>query len=120
MNPIISAALRSRRAVIFDWDGTLANTHERNFRSLCDALDPHNVTVDPECPTRAIATTRTRTVVASRLETDRVAGGPEPRSVPCGPRNTSPCKDLYLDQRCKTFNYQLTAQITAGHARSHL
>ncbi len=48
MNLIISAALHGRRAVIFDWDGTLADTHERNYRALCDALAAHNVTVAPE------------------------------------------------------------------------
>ena len=46
MNPTISAALHDRPVVIFDWD--LADTHERNYNSRCDALDPDNVTVDPD------------------------------------------------------------------------
>lgn len=48
MNLIISAALHGCRAVLFDWDGTLADTHERNYRSLCDALAPHQVTIDAQ------------------------------------------------------------------------
>jgi beta-phosphoglucomutase-like phosphatase (HAD superfamily) len=48
MSPIISAALHGRPAVIFDWHGTLADTHERSYRLLCDALNPHSVTVDAE------------------------------------------------------------------------
>lgn len=48
MNLIISAALHGRRAAIFDWDGTVADTRERNYRSLCDALAPHDVTVGSE------------------------------------------------------------------------
>jgi hypothetical protein len=33
------------RAVLLDWDGTLADTRERNYRSLRDALAPYQVTV---------------------------------------------------------------------------
>ncbi|MGH4013760.1 MAG: HAD family hydrolase [Pseudonocardiaceae bacterium] len=48
MDLIIHIALTDRRAVIFDWDGTLADTRDRNYRSLCAALAPHNITVDPD------------------------------------------------------------------------
>lgn len=44
----ISAVLNGCRAIVFDWDGTLADTNERNYRALCDALAPHQVIVEPE------------------------------------------------------------------------
>lgn len=47
MNPINPAALLDYRAIIFDWDGTLADTRERNYQALCDALAPYHVTVTP-------------------------------------------------------------------------
>lgn len=43
---IIYTALIGRRAVILDWDGTLADTQDRNYHALCAALAPHNATVD--------------------------------------------------------------------------
>jgi beta-phosphoglucomutase-like phosphatase (HAD superfamily) len=43
----LTAALHACRAVLFDWDGTLADTHERNYRALVDALAPYEVTVEP-------------------------------------------------------------------------
>jgi len=36
------------RALICDWDGTLADTTARNHRSLCAALAPHGVTVSDQ------------------------------------------------------------------------
>ncbi|MGB3444591.1 MAG: hypothetical protein WBA97_38110 [Actinophytocola sp.] len=45
MNRIIAAALNGRRALIVDWDNTLADTHERNYRALTDALAPYGITV---------------------------------------------------------------------------
>ncbi len=42
----IHTALTDRRAVIVDWDGTLADTQDRNYQTLCAALAPHHVTVD--------------------------------------------------------------------------
>jgi HAD superfamily hydrolase (TIGR01509 family) len=47
MNLIAAAALAGCRAVVFDWDGTLADTHQRNYRALLDALAPYEITVDP-------------------------------------------------------------------------
>lgn len=43
---VIHTALTGRRAVILDWDGTLADTQDRNYQALCAALAPHHATVD--------------------------------------------------------------------------
>jgi hypothetical protein len=47
MNLIIPAAVHGCRAVTFDWDGTLADTHQRNYQVLCDDLAPHEISIDP-------------------------------------------------------------------------
>lgn len=39
-------ALRGSHGVIFDWDGTLADTQDRNYQALCAALTPYRITVD--------------------------------------------------------------------------
>jgi beta-phosphoglucomutase-like phosphatase (HAD superfamily) len=43
---IIRTALKGRRAVILDWDGTLADTQDRNYHALSAALAPHHITID--------------------------------------------------------------------------
>lgn len=43
---ILHTALTGCRAVILDWDGTLADTRDRNYQALCAALAPHRATVD--------------------------------------------------------------------------
>ncbi len=45
---IVFDALTDCLALVFDWDGTLADTHDRNYRSLCAALAPHHVTIDSD------------------------------------------------------------------------
>src|SRR5262245_6279294 len=46
IDAIVADALRGTAAVIFDWDGTLADTQDRNYQALSTALPPHHVTVD--------------------------------------------------------------------------
>src|SRR6266545_4988044 len=43
---IVDDALQGARAVIFDWDGTLADTQERNYQALSAAVAPHQITID--------------------------------------------------------------------------
>ncbi|MGH3548172.1 MAG: HAD family hydrolase [Pseudonocardiaceae bacterium] len=43
---IIHTALTGSRAVIFDWDGTLADTQDHNYQALSAALAPHHATID--------------------------------------------------------------------------
>jgi beta-phosphoglucomutase-like phosphatase (HAD superfamily) len=43
---IIHTALTGCQAVILDWDGTLADTQDRNYQALSAALAAHRVTID--------------------------------------------------------------------------
>src|SRR5262245_40004399 len=43
---IVDDALQGARAAIFDWDGTLADTQERNYQALSAAVAPHQITID--------------------------------------------------------------------------
>ncbi|MGH3669826.1 MAG: HAD family hydrolase [Pseudonocardiaceae bacterium] len=43
---IIPTALTGRRAVILDWDGTLADTQDRNYQALSAALAAHRVAIN--------------------------------------------------------------------------
>lgn len=43
---IIRTGLVGRRAVIFDWDGTLADTQDRNYQALKAAMAAHHGVID--------------------------------------------------------------------------
>ncbi|MFJ4654438.1 HAD family hydrolase [Nocardia sp. NPDC088792] len=42
----LSNAFDRASAILFDWDGTLVDSHAAHYRSLCDALSPEGITVD--------------------------------------------------------------------------
>ncbi|MFD9737666.1 HAD family hydrolase [Umezawaea sp. NPDC059074] len=49
----LPALLATVDAVLFDWDGTLADTHAAHYHSLSETLAPHGITVDQDWFTTA-------------------------------------------------------------------